>query len=280
MKLQQRKKLSELYSREEDFSAALAKHLDALNISGFEDVEFEDVKTEAYVGARKADIVATDDEDRTLVIECQFGKADWDHWGRLDAYARLKKAVVAVLVAEEFEDLMIVTCRRRNEDSSIDWYLIEAHANSHGELSFHHVVGPPIEIQMNGKTASGEKSEFWAPVQRGEYGPLFEGMRVGTKTPEKPLDRMLLKFRVKKKESYVQIVFVNDLLDDQREAVMKRLKDAGCEYRVSDRATKSVRLNFPVIDIGLDDRDRWDELREELVKKGEELYNIIENSEV
>ena len=35
MKLQQRVNLSELYNREEDFSADLAEHLDALNV-GFE----------------------------------------------------------------------------------------------------------------------------------------------------------------------------------------------------------------------------------------------------
>ena len=59
---------------------------------------------------------------------------------------------------------------------------------------------------------------------------------------------------------------------------MKRLEDAGHEYEVSDRTTKSVRLNFPVIDIGWVERDRWDDIREALVKKGEELYHIIENS--
>ena len=69
----------------------------------------------------RADIVAVG-EDGTLVVENQFGKADWDHWGRLEAYARLKEADAAVLVAENFEELMIVTCNLRNEDSAISWY--------------------------------------------------------------------------------------------------------------------------------------------------------------
>ena len=92
MNLQKTIPLSSIYKREEDFSTDLADTLDALRIGSF-----EDVKTEVRVGTRRADIVAAG-EDGTLVIENQFGKADWDHWGRLEAYARLKDATVAVLV--------------------------------------------------------------------------------------------------------------------------------------------------------------------------------------
>ncbi len=84
MKLQQSQSLSTVYNREEDFSCDLANHLSALEIGSFEDAE-----TESHVGTRRADIVAVGD-DGTLVVENQFGRADWDHWGRLEAYARLK----------------------------------------------------------------------------------------------------------------------------------------------------------------------------------------------
>lgn len=281
MKLQERIPLNQIYKNseqlyknpEEEFSADLAEHLDALRVG-----QFEYPETEANVGARKADIVATG-EDGTLVIECQLGKADWNHWGRLEAYARLKKADVAVLVAEEFEDLMIVTCRLRGEDSSIDWYLIEAQASSHGELSFHHAASPSIEILME-KKSSSVKSEFWAPIQSGDYGDLFKGIRRDNNRLVKMLDGMRLKVGVTMSESYAQIHFEDYMSEDQRAAIMKRLEDAGCEYKVNDRAAKSVRLNFPVLDIGWVDRDRWDEIREALVKKGEELYSIIEKSAV
>ncbi len=103
--------LTSIYRREEDFSADLANHLHALGVG-----ECEDAETESNVGTRKADIVAVG-ATGTLVVENQFGKADWDHWGRLEAYARLKEANVAALVAESFEELMIVTCSLRNEDS-------------------------------------------------------------------------------------------------------------------------------------------------------------------
>ena len=117
MKLQQSIPLSSIYKREEEFSEDLAETLNALNVGKFEDSE-----TESNVGTRKADIVAVG-EAGVLVVENQFNKADWDHWGRLEAYARLKEATVAALVAESFEDLMITTCNLHNGDSGIDWYL-------------------------------------------------------------------------------------------------------------------------------------------------------------
>lgn len=73
MNLQQLISLSDIYNREEDFSTDLADNLDALRIGSFEDVE-----TEARVGTRRADIVGIG-EGGTLVVENQFGKADWDH---------------------------------------------------------------------------------------------------------------------------------------------------------------------------------------------------------
>jgi hypothetical protein len=53
MKLQESKSLSDLYRREEDFSADLAENIEALALGSFEDAE-----TESNVGTRKADIVA------------------------------------------------------------------------------------------------------------------------------------------------------------------------------------------------------------------------------
>jgi hypothetical protein len=166
MNLQKTIPLSSIYNREEKFSADLAGTLKALKVG-----EFEDAETESNVGTRRADIVASG-EDGILVVENQFGEADWDHWGRLEAYARLKNADVAVLVAENFEELMIVTCNLRNEDSEIGWYLIQVQANTHKELSFHQVARPALDIQTE-RQLDTEYDEFWAPIRNGELGELL-----------------------------------------------------------------------------------------------------------
>ena len=273
MNIQQRILLSDIYRREEDFSADLAENLDELKVGSF-----EDAGTESNVGTRRADIVAVG-EDGTLVVENQFGKADWDHWGRLEAYARLKEADVAVLVAEDFEDLMIVTCRLRDEDSTIDWYLIQAQANSHKELSFHHVVGPAIDIQTERK-AEGEESEFWAPIRRGEFGELFAGkpVRVGEDGWISKQIRgveIILSFR--KNRSYVSFACWGENRIERRDEIITLFPEADYNYNYHE-SPKRAMVRFHVINKGKDHPEDWDEIREKLVNMGTDIYNKIDES--
>ncbi len=273
MNIQQRIPLSDIYKREEDFSADLAENLDELKVGSFEDPE-----TESNVGTRRADIVAVG-EDGILVVENQFGKADWDHWGRLEAYARLKKADVAVLVAEDFEDLMIVTCRLRDEDSTIDWYLIQAQANSHKELSFHHVVGPAIDIQTE-KRAEGGYSEFWAPIRNGEFGELFAGRQVPMSNEgwiTKTIRNIGVWLHLTNQRCYVQLYFQGANRSERRDTIMALFPESDYVHENKD-SSKETKVQFPVLDKGKNDQDDWDEIREALVSLGTDIYNKINES--
>ena len=276
MKLQQTIPLSSIYTREEEFSSDLADNLDALRIGKFEEVE-----KEATVGTRRADIVAVG-EDGTLVIENQFGKADWDHWGRLEAYARLREATVAVLVAESFEELMIVTCRLRDEDSTVDWYLIQAQANSHNELSFHHVVGPAIDIQTERRAEAGE-SEFWAPIRAGEFGELFAGKPVSVRqdyiSPPIQIREVNTHLFCRAHRCYVLLRFNGDNRFERRDDIMELFPESEYDYEYRERV-KDVLVVFPVLDKGKKDRDDWDEIREKLVARGTDIYNKIKDSDL
>ena len=277
MKLQKTIPLSDIYNREEDFSADLADNLKALGVG-----EFEDIETEARVGTRRADIVAVG-ENGTLVVENQFGKADWDHWGRLEAYARLKEATVAVLVAESFEELMIVTCRLRDEDSNVDWYLIQAHANSHNELSFHHVVGPAIDIQTEKKIEAGY-SQFWQPIRDGELGELFAGKPVplsndgwiGKAIRNHNIGVWL---RLTNQRCYVQLYFQGADPKERRNEIMTLFPESDYDYEHKD-TPKEIKVQFPVLDKGKNDQDDWDEIREKLVSRGTDIYNKINQSDL
>ena len=273
MNIQQLKPLSDIYKREEEFSADLADNLEALNIG-----EFEDVETESNVGTRRADIVAVG-EDGILVIENQFGKADWDHWGRLEAYARLKEADVAVLVAEDFEELMIVTCNLRNEDSTIDWYLIQAEANTHNELSFHHVARPTIDIQTERK-AEAEESEFWAPVRGGELGELFAGKPVPISNEgwiSKSIRNIGVSLFLTNQRCYIQLYFQGKDRLERRDKIMALFPESDYPYEYND-SPKQIRVQFPVLDKGKNDSDDSDEIREKLVALGTDIYNKINES--
>ena len=257
MNLQRTIPLSQIYNREEDFSTDLADNLDVLKVG-----EFADAETESTVGTRRADIVAVG-ETGTLVVENQFGKADWDHWGRLEAYARSKKATVAVLVAESFEELMIDTCRLHNEDSSIDWYLIQAQANSHEELSFHHIVRPAVEY-----------SEFWAPIRR---EGLFAGNPVSIRNEgwiRKAIRNIEVYLYLTNSQCYIQLYF-NDF--EHRDRIMALFPESDYDYEYRD-SPKEIKVKFPVLDKGRNDRDDWDEIREKLEAMGTDIYNKISES--
>ena len=273
MKLQKTIPLSSIYTREEDFSADLADNLDALKVG-----EFEDVETEFNVNRRRADIVAIG-VDGVLVVENQFGEANWDHWGRLEAYARSQNSTVAVLVAESFEDLMIVTCNRRNEESNIDWYLIQAQASTYKELSFHHVARPAIDIQI-GQAADVEYSEFWAPIREGDG--FFAGRPVPIRDDgsiSKNTRNIAVTLFLTNQRCYIQLYFQGTNRLERRDKVMTLFPESDYTWEYND-SPKQIRVQFPVLDKGKKDRDDWDEIREKLVTMGTDIYNKINESEL
>lgn len=274
MKLQETMQISLIYT-EIEFSGALADNLDALGIG-----EFEDVETEFNVNKRRADIVATG-QDGVLVVENQFGEANWDHWGRLEAYARSRNATVAALVAEGFEDLMIVTCNRRNEESNINWYLIQAQVNSHEEFSFHHVARPAIDIQI-GPVTDVEYSEFWAPVRAGEFGALFAGKPVPISNEgwiSKSIRNIGVSLFITNQRCYIQLYFQGKDRLERRDKIMALFPESDYPYEYND-SPKQIRVQFPVLDKGKNDRDDWDEIREKLVAMGTDIYNKINESDL
>ncbi len=274
MNLQQLMPLLNVYPSEEEFSDDLADNLDVLNVGTFENVE-----REANVGRREADIVAVG-EDGILVVENQFGKANWDHWGRLEAYARLKEAAVAVLVAEDFEGLMIETCRLRNEESEIDWYLIQAQANSHKECFFQHIVRPTLDVRVERETST-EYSEFWAPIRKqglfaGKQVPINMAGAIGKTVKGK---RVRLTLQLRKHRCYVQLSFKGENRLERRDDIVRLFPKPPCDYHVRE-ARKSVSVIFPVLEKGKEDREDWDEVRDKLGTKGTDIYNKIKDSDV
>ena len=275
MNIQETIPLSSVYNREEDFSADLADNLDALDIGNF-----EDPKTESNVNKRRADIVAVG-EDGRLVVENQFGEANWDHWGRLEAYTRVQNANVAALVAESFEDLMIVTCNRRNEESSIDWYLIQVQVNVHKEFSFHHVSRPAIDIQI-GPEPDIEYSEFWAPIRNGEFGELFKGKPVPIRDERwiaKTIRNISVCLFLTNQRCYIQVYFGGENRSERREEIMVLFPESDYTWECRD-TSKQTKVQFPVLDKGRKDRDDWDEIREKLVARGTDIYNKINESDL
>ena len=271
MKLQKYKTLSSLYRREEDFSLDLVNHISELNVGDFEDAE-----TESNVGTRKADIVATGN-DGILVIENQFGKADWDHWGRLEAYARLKEANTAILAAESFEELMIVTCNLRNQDSDINWYLIKVQVNDHDEFSFQHIARPDIDVQTERKNV--EYSAFWEPIRK-------EGLFAGKPVPMrdegwigKGIKGISLLLQIHNHACSVLLSFQGENRTERRATVIELFQKEEFEYELRE-SPKFTNIVFPVMDKGKKDVEHWPEIRQKLTGLGAKIYYKIQESNV
>ncbi len=284
------KSLSELYDREEDFSAMLSKNLDQLNLGRFTDAQLE-VSTDN----RSADIVATGSySDEKLVIENQFGNADWDHWGRLEGYARHHDATIAVLIAEDFEHLMIFVCRERNIESPISWYLIQIQVTTRHEFLFRNVVEPtstdldaanerlrrrifriksPISPKPKGDAA------FWQPIREDEKC-IFAGKSLAptnnTGIVKKVRGKGIRINLVLRNEcSRIRLFFDGDNRKTRRNNAKKLFADYDKPYKSEDLASESG-LTFDITDKGRHDTDYWDQIRESLVTEGTYIYERVE----
>lgn len=271
MKLQTLKSLKAIYLHETKFSEDLANNLQVLDFG-----KFQDVKCEAPAAKRSADILATRSND-ILVVENQFGKGDYDHWGRLEAYAVHYRATIAVLVAEGFEDLMIKACVQRNKRSHIQWHLVKVRANSHDELFFERVVEPE-DVILPVKPES-EYSEFWEPVRADQRCP-FSGVPVPKRDEHyisKWVRRIEVSLKLRDNYCYVKLVFIDEDKERRRERVMKLFPKSQYRYEYG-KASKSVNVRFQQIKGGRKDPELWGEARKQLVDMGTNIYNRIKES--
>ena len=272
MKLQEFKSLSDIYAEEEDFSEDLANTLDALCVG-----EFDNAQCEVPTVTRRADIVAYGDSDK-LVVENQFGTADWDHWGRLEGYARYHNATVAVLVAEGFEGLMTITCQQRNKESDIRWYLIRAKVNSHDELCF-----DPVVESVEGVPSEPDSgySEFWEPIRQ-DKNCLFSGKSVSNRDDgwiDKTIRGVSVSLLLGDYRCAVKLAFKGERRQERREEVMELFPDSEYCYKYSE-SPKFVYAVFEVIDKGRKTPEHWDEARKKLVNMGTRIYNRIKESDL
>ena len=266
MRLLELKPLSDIYAQEEDFTADLAENLSVLGLGDFEDVE-----TEVYFGPRKADIIATG-EDGVLVVENQFGKADWDHWGRLECYARLSDATVAALVAEDFEELMIETCRLRNQvDTMTEWHLFQLIANTCDKLHFIRLYTSLSASSNN--SPPNEYTEFWAPIRSDRSTP-FAGSSLNRTQLTKRIRGVELTLTVLRMRSDIRLRFRRNhpRAQEVREEIANLFPDREPEDESNDNFGI---LYFRNVAEGISNRSAWPQIQETLVSRGTEIYNLL-----
>ncbi len=88
----------------QDFTPWLAKYENIQVLSDAIGVDIEVEETEKYIGSYKADIVARDNEGRTVLIENQLNKTDHKHLGQLITYASGLGASIVIWICRAVTD--------------------------------------------------------------------------------------------------------------------------------------------------------------------------------
>ncbi len=112
---------------------------------------------------------------------------------------------------------MVTTCRLRNNESEINWYLIQVEANSHEEVAFRHIAWPIIDPEV-------EYSEFWNPICQGDLGGLFAGSPVPIsheRSIGKGVRRVRLTLNLLNDSCYIQLKFQESGRMERRDKVME-----------------------------------------------------------
>lgn len=148
--------------------------------------------------------------------------------------------------------------------------------NSHNKISFHQGSRSPIDIQTEKHHEVGH-SEFWTPIREGEFGELFHGKPVPLSNEgwiRKDIQNTGVALYITKDRCYIRLYFKDAV---HREVIMELFPKPDYIWEYED-SPKETKVKFPVLDKGKNDKDDWDEIREELVTMGTDIYNKISKS--
>ncbi|MDE0638501.1 MAG: hypothetical protein OXI43_21880 [Candidatus Poribacteria bacterium] len=140
---------------------------------------------------------------------------------------------------------------------------------------------PAIDIQTEKHPEVGY-SEFWAPIREGKFGGLFAGKPVPLSNDgwiSKSIRNISTYLFVTNQRCYVQMYFQGENPLERRDSVMELFPESDYSYDYND-SPKQIRVQFPVLNKGKNDRDDWDEIREKLVGMGTDIYNKINESDL
>lgn len=155
---------------EKDFTPWLANNIEYLEDEDILSMKLDVRETEANVGGYFADIHATDIKgERDIIIENQYGSADYSHLGKAQLYAAGHGADIIIWIAEKFDDAHVDTIQWLNErtDNETGFFAISAELvqieDSDVAISFSVVERPSTWKQLTGdmNETDHQHLQFW-----------------------------------------------------------------------------------------------------------------------
>ncbi|RKU16599.1 hypothetical protein C6501_05400 [Candidatus Poribacteria bacterium] len=120
-------------------------------------------------------------------------------------------------------------------------------------------------------------SEFWAPIREGKLGELFVGKSVpirNDRSVRKDIRNIGVELYITNQRCCIRLHFKDA---DRRKEIMTLFPESDYTWEYRD-SPKAVKVIFPVLNKGKNDRDDWDEIREKLVGMGTDIFNKIRES--
>jgi hypothetical protein len=281
----------ELWKHEQyDFSAWLAKPENIDYLGDELGLTLTDIKTEAFVGGYRCDIVAKDEtSDIQVVIENQLEASNHDHLGKIITYAANLSASVAVWIVKEAKDehRKAIAWLNDNTGQSVSFFLIELHAYKIGDSlpapKFEVIEKPNGAIKSNkvnsdeGDTVSrARRFEFWTKFNEVlvEKGKPFNVRRASTDhwyDVAIGTSRAHISITLVNKEGKIVLELyipddkpLFDMLHEQREEIENEL-NMSFEWERLDKK-KASRIKYAIPGLNFEDQSNYGELMDKAIE--------------
>lgn len=278
-----------------NFTTWLQDHLDVL--SEALDIELNSAEREQPVGDFSVDLVAQDDQGRTVVIENQLEPTDHRHLGQLLTYLSTLVVEVAVWVVSRARPEHVNAINWLNQQTSCVFYLVQVEAfridDSAPAALFTLIVGPSEGLREAGQTRRARteheaaRARFWD----GLLAVARERLDLHVEQPsghyhrlESPgsVQGLRYVYVITRDSARVELV-IHGQQSERNRAVFAALRRESAEIEAAFggplawlQGGHTCRLRHDIALGGLDDEDRWPELIEAMVGAMERLYHAIE----
>lgn len=272
-----------------DFTTWLSDNLDVL--SEELGITLTDAETEEAAGDFSVDVVATDDADRTVIIENQLERSDHDHLGKLLTYFAMMEADAAVWIVSEARPEHVSAVSWLNESSDADFYLVQVEAIKIGDSPRAPLVRRVVGPSEGASTIRSKKQDlsererlrhrFWSQLLKraakrtGLHGGItpstsswvasgagVSGLRYKYDTRMHDGDACLYIDRGKGSAEENKAIF--DALEAKQDSVEREF-GGSLEWERLDNARASRIAKY--IDLGgyRDDEERWPEIQDAMI---------------
>lgn len=123
------------------------------------DFQLISAEREQSTGSFNVDLLAEDDQGRTVVVENQLERTDHDHLGKLITYLAAFDADTAIWVASEPRAEHVKAISWLNDSSPASFYLFRVEAVQIGQSPPAPLITPIVGPTVEGKRVAGQKKE-------------------------------------------------------------------------------------------------------------------------